>query len=91
MKRSAPRRRLARASFSWRGAVWTLALALCWLGLYDLAHHHALGRWHLVLLIALAVPVAAFMLSAEGQGRDRGRDRPDGPGNRNRGEDHRAG
>ncbi|OYW86569.1 MAG: hypothetical protein B7Z20_07195 [Sphingobium sp. 32-64-5] len=76
MKRFAPRQRLARAPFSWRGAVWTLALALFWLGLYDLASHHRVSGWYIMLLIFLAVPLATFMLSSAGQDRaNRGGDR----------------
>lgn len=85
MKRSAPRQRLARASLSWRGVGWTLALALCWLGLHDLAHHHAFTARHLMILIFLAAPLAAFMLSGGGQdSADEGRDR-------DRGDEPRAG
>lgn len=55
------------ASFTWPRALWTVILAAMAFGLYCLQEYRILSEEQLMLLILVAVPVGAFVLSGTGQ------------------------
>lgn len=75
MKGQAPERSPPDASFSWPRATWTVLLAALMYGLYCLHDYRILNEEQIMLLVFIAVPVAAFVLSGRGQVRaERGND-----------------
>lgn len=58
-----PRNRSTRASFTWGRALWTVILAGVTFGLICLSEYEVLSNAQIMLLIFLAVPVAAFLVS----------------------------
>lgn len=67
MKGQAPERPRAGSPFSWAGATWSVIMAAIMYGLYALHDHHILSEEQIMLLIFIAVPIAAFVLSGAGQ------------------------
>ena len=62
------RDRLPKGSpFSWTAALWTVVLAAATYGLSCLRDRRILSEEQLFLVIFIAVPVAAFILSGKGQ------------------------
>lgn len=74
MKGQAPERSTAGSPFTWSGALWTLIMAALMLGLYALQDYRILSEEQIMLLIFLAVPIAAFVLSGAGQDRSQSGD-----------------
>lgn len=66
-KEPAPRHLPVRVSSVARGIFWTLVAAAAWIGLAHLHQGNVLGEQQLLLMLFLAVPIGAFLLSGAGQ------------------------
>jgi uncharacterized membrane protein YbjE (DUF340 family) len=58
-----PRDRSTRASFTWGRALWAVILAGVTFGLICLSEYQVLSNAQIMMLIFLAVPVGAFLVS----------------------------
>ncbi len=74
MEGRTPERSPAGSPFSWSGALWTVIMAALMAGLYALQDYRILSEQQIILLILLAVPIAAFVLSGAGQDRTQSED-----------------
>ena len=74
MKGQAPERPSAGSPFSWSGAIWSVIMAALAYGLYALQDNRILSEEQIMLLIFIAVPVAAFIMSGSGQDRSQSDD-----------------
>ena len=72
MKGQAPERPSAGSPFSSSGAIWSAIMAAIAYGLYALQDNRILSEEQIMLLIFIAVPVAAFILSGSGQDSSQG-------------------
>ena len=68
-----PKRTSPGASFSWHGAFWTAAMGGGMYVLHSLRDYHMLTDGQIVLLILIAVPAAAALLSLARGERSNGR------------------
>lgn len=71
-----PRGPLGAASFTWRCAMSMVVVAAGGYGSYILRQYHILTEEQLILILFLAVPVAAFVLSGVGQATEDAEVRP---------------
>lgn len=67
MKGQRSKQTRAHASLSWSGVISTFIMAAIFLGLHYLYRHGVMTEEQLMLLIFIAVPIAAFLLSGRGQ------------------------
>jgi len=69
MDRRMPQRPDAGSSFAWSGVMCSAIMAAIASGLYALHDHHVLSEEQILLLLFMAIPIAAFILSGAGQDR----------------------
>lgn len=74
MEEPAPRHSPVRNPFAARGIFWVLVAAAAWLGFAHLRQGNVLGEQQLLLMLFLAVPIGAFLLSGAGQDAPEGDD-----------------